>query len=81
MKKTKKQNWVTDYILETKHVENYPEFGPNWRTIIERPRSLNSAKATTVAICPIMVHFFTQRVLMPDVVSEFACAVRMPRNN
>ena len=30
---------------------------------------------------PYHVHFITQRVLMHDVASEFACAVRMRRNN
>ena len=50
--------------------------------VTERVRSLNPKKAIAMAIFPIIVHFSTERTRsMYDVVCEFACAVRMRRNN
>ena len=45
--------------------------------VTERLRLLNLGKAIAMAIYPIIVHFITQH----DVTCEFACAVRMRRNN
>ena len=46
------------------------------------PRSLNPGKALAMAICPIIHSFYDfKRTLMHDVACEFACAVRMRRNN
>ena len=48
----------------------------------ERPRSLNPGKALAMAICLIICLFYQlARALMDDVACEFACAVRMHRNN
>ena len=50
--------------------------------VTERPRSLNPVKALTMAICLIICLFYDlARALMDDVECEFACAVRMRRNN
>ena len=50
--------------------------------VTERPRSLNPSKALAMAIYPINCIFYElARGLMDDVASEFACAVRMRRNN
>ena len=46
------------------------------------PRSLNPSKAIEMAFCPIIVHFSTYRARsMHEVACDFACAVRMRRNN
>ena len=46
------------------------------------PRSLNPGKAIGMAICPIIrLFYYLARALMYDVACEFACAVRMRRNN
>ena len=43
--------------------------------VTERPRLLNPSKAIAMVICPIIVHFSTQRArLMRDVACEFARA-------
>ena len=48
----------------------------------ERPRSLNPGKALAMGNCPIICLFYDlARALMHDVACEFACAVRMRRNN
>ena len=50
--------------------------------VTERPRSLNPSKAIAMAICPIIVHYSTERARsMHDVACEFACAVRICTNN
>ena len=47
-----------------------------------RPRSLNPGKAIAMAIRPIISLLYNlARALMHDVAGEFACAVRMCRNN
>ena len=46
------------------------------------PRSLNPGKALAMAICPTICLFYDLAcTLMHDVAREFACAVRMRRNN
>ena len=50
--------------------------------VTEQPRSLNPDKVIAAAICPIIVHFRTERACsMHDLGCEFACVVRMCRNN
>ena len=45
-------------------------------------KSLNLGKAIALAICPIICLFhYLARALMYDVACEFACTVRMRRNN
>ena len=47
-----------------------------------RPRSLNPVKALAMAICPIICLLYDiARALVHDVACEFACAVKMRRNN
>ena len=44
--------------------------------------TLNPGKALAMAICPIICLFYElARALMDDVACEFACAVRMRKNN
>ena len=50
--------------------------------VTERPGSLNPIKGIAIVICTIIVHFSTWRARsVPDVAFQFACAVRMRRNN
>ena len=47
-----------------------------------RLRSLNLGKSIALAIFPIIcLLYYLARALMYDVACEFACAVRMRRNN
>ena len=45
------------------------------------PISLNPGKAIAMAICPIIVYFHLALALKRDMACEFACVVRMRRNN